>query len=170
MQRLHAVCKAESGVPYSAVVAVRAGNLYARIGRDKLAELSDAFCERVYSSDEGLRWFRGLFANTTREAATRNQREFFAQEFGGSRAYEERKGHTALLGRHGPYAIDERAGRQWLAFMMQAVDDVGIEDEECKQLLIGYMRHMSCYVVHGRKLVNGMRTVGYCGRHREGEV
>lgn len=167
MQRLRQQSEASCGVPFSAVEAARNANLYERIGKDKLASISDLFYTRVYGDDD---WFRGLFANTTKAAATRNQREFFAQEFGGPRDYEKRKGHTALLGRHGPYGIDERAGRRWLELMLAAVDEVSIEDEECKVLLTDYLKHMAWYVVHGRRLVNGMRTVGYYGKHTEGQT
>lgn len=166
MQRLRQLAEAESGVPHSAVEEARQAKLYERIGRDKLASLSEAFYTRVYADEQ---WFRGLFANTTRDVAVQNQREFFAQEFGGPREYEARKGHTALLGRHGPYAVDENAGRRWLKLMMLAIEDVSI-DGECKQLLSNYMQHMAWFVVHGRKLVSGMRTVGYYGKHAEGQA
>lgn len=167
MQRLRQQSEACCGIPYSAVETAKNANLYDRIGRDKLASLSDAFYTRVYDDED---WFRELFANTTKAAAIRNQREFLAQEFGGPRDYEKRKGHTALLGRHGPYAIDENAGRRWLKLMLMAVDDVNIEDEECKGLLTNYLKHMVWFVVHGRRLVNGMRTVGYYGKHTEGQT
>lgn len=166
MQRLRQLAESECGVPYDAVEEARKANLYERIGRDKLALLSEAFYARVYADEE---WFRNLFANTTREAAIRNQREFFAQEFGGPRDYELRKGHTALLGRHGPYAIEENAARRWLELMNLALHDVEIEGEN-RRLIWNYLNHMAWFVVHGRKLVNGMRTVGYYGKHREGQV
>lgn len=163
---LRANAEAASGVSYAAVELARSSSLYERIGSEKLAAMSAAFYERVYSDDA---WFRGLFANTTRAAATRNQVEFLAQEFGGPRLYEERKGKTMLLGRHGPYAVDPKAAQRWLTHMEAAVEEVAIEGEE-KQILMGYFRHMAWYVVFGRELVNPARTVGYYGKHREGDI
>lgn len=166
LKQLHHRAEQRSGVPRDAVQAARDGNLYERIGAKRLGELSERFYERVYA-DEG--WFRGIFANSTREDATRNQREFLAQEFGGPRDYEKRKGWTALLGRHGAYAVDGRAAERWLTHMEGAVGEVGIEGE-CRELVMGYFRHMAWYVVFGRELVNGERTVGYYGKHRQGHV
>lgn len=163
---LHTQAEAASGVSYRAVELARSSNLYERIGAEKLASMSGAFYERVYSDEP---WFRGLFANTTRAAATRNQVEFLAQEFGGPRLYEERKGATMLLGRHGPYAVDAKAAERWLTHMEASVEEVGIEGDE-KPILLGYFRHMAWYVVYGRELVNPARTVGYYGKHREGEI
>lgn len=163
---LHAQAAAASSVPFSAVEEARAAGLYMRIGAEKLASLSAAFYERVYSDEP---WFRALFASTSRAAATRNQVEFHAQEFGGPRLYEERKGPTMLLGRHGPYAIGKREAERWLALMEAAIDDVAIVGEEAA-LLRGYFRHMAWYIVYGRELVNPARTVGYYGKHQEGEV
>lgn len=166
LKELHRRAEQCSGVPYTTVQAARAANLYDRIGAERLAKLSEHFYERVYA-DEG--WFRSLFASTTKEAATRNQREFLAQEFGGPREYERRKGCTAILGRHGPYAVDKHAAERWLIHMEGAVKECGIEGE-CQRLLMGYFRHMAWYVVFGKELVNGERTVGYFGKHCEGQV
>lgn len=163
---LHAQAEAASGVSFAAVQLARESNLYERIGPAKLASMSAAFYERVYSDDP---WFRGLFANTTRAAATRNQVEFLAQEFGGPRLYEQRKGATMLLGRHGPYAVDAKAAGRWLQHMQNSIEEVGFEGEE-KSILLGYFKHMAWYVVYGRELLNPARTVGYYGKHREGDV
>jgi len=166
MQELRAQAAAKSGVPYAAVTAARDARLYERLGAEKLAAITEEFYTRVYE-DEG--WFRAIFANTTKEAAMRNQREFLAQEFGGPALYRARKGHTALLGRHAPYEIGHRAAERWVLLMEGAVAAVGV-DGECFGLLMGYFRHMAAFVVFGRELVNPGRTVGYYGKHAEGEV
>lgn len=166
MQRLHDLAEADSGTPYSAVTEARSANLYHLIGAGKLSALSTAFYTRVYADEP---WFRAIFANTTRAAAEQNQRDFLAQEFGGPRAYEARKGHTALIGRHGPYTVDARAAQRWVALMFSAIDDVAINGQ-LKQLLRGYFSHMAYFIVHGKQLVSPMRTVGYYGKHTEGEV
>lgn len=166
MKRLRTQAQERSGVAFSAVEQARNACLYERLGWDVICRLSDEFYQRVYSDEE---WFRSIFANTTRAAASRNQREFLAQEFGGPTLYTDRKGHMAILGRHGPYPVDERAGERWLVHMEGAVNSV-VMDEECRDLLLGYFRHMAWFVVYGQELVSGMRTVGYFGKHREGQV
>lgn len=166
MQKLRLLAERNSGDAYSEVEDARNANLYKQIGREKLASLSEAFYSRVYG-DEG--WFRRLFANTTREDAIRSQQEFLAQEFGGPREYEARKGYTALLGRHGPYAIDGKAAARWLELMMLAMADVEINGQD-QRFLINYFHHMAYYVLHGCELVNSMRTVGYYKKHDQGEV
>lgn len=166
MQQLRAQATEASGVPYSAVEEALSANLYNRLGWQTLCALSEDFYSRVYSDEQ---WFRAIFANTTREAAARNQREFLAQEFGGPALYRERKGHTAIIGRHGPYAVDARAAERWLQHMHAAVLTV-IKDPEVQILMINYFKHMAWYIVFGKQLVNGMRTVGYYGKHTEGQL
>ncbi|KAI0562947.1 Globin/Protoglobin [Gracilaria domingensis] len=166
MQKLRKQATEQSGIPYSAVEEARSANLYEKLGWDKICALSNAFYTAVYNDEE---WFRRLFANTTREAAMRNQREFLAQEFGGPPLYKERKGHTAILGRHGPYAVDGRAAERWLQHMSAAVHAV-VEEEELQVIMMRYFGHMAWYIVFGKQLVNGMRTVGYYGKHTEGQV
>lgn len=166
MQRLRAEAEAHSGVPYSAVEEARAANLYARLGADTFTRLSAEFYARVYGDEA---WFRALFANTTQEAAARNQREFLTQEFGGPPLYRARKGCTSLLARHGPYAVTHAARHRWLAHMEGACR-AAVGDEQCFALLMAYFRHMAAFVVVGRELVNPARTVGYYGVHREGET
>lgn len=166
MRRLRTQAYNRSRVPYSAVEAARNGNLYERLGWDTFCRLAEDFYSRVFSDED---WFRDIFANATRDAAVRNQSEFLAQEFGGPQLYRERKGHTAILGRHGPYPLSERAAERWLEHMGGAVASV-VVDAESRDLLMGYFNHMAWYIVYGHELVSGMRTVGYFGKHKEGEV
>lgn len=167
MQQLRKQATAASGVDYSAVTAAKEANLYSRLGEETFYQLSNSFYTLVYS-DEG--WFRTLFANTTKEAAMQNQREFLIQEFGGPPLYKQRKGYTAILGRHGPYPVSEEGAKQWLTYMEQAIKNTTAIGNEDGELMMGYFRHMAYYIVFGQELVNGERTVGYYGKHKEGEI
>lgn len=167
MESLRTEAETASGVPWTAVEVARKAGLYDRIGGTKLMLLSENFYARVYADEA---WFRELFSATTQEAAIQNQQDFFAQEFGGPPLYQLRKGHTAILGRHGPYNIDARAAHKWLELMLAAVDDTNIEEDEGRSLLIDYFKHMAWYIVFGRRLLNSMRTVGYYNKHKEGHV
>lgn len=166
MQQLRAQAFAASGEPYASVEAAQNACLYERLGQNTFFRLSEEFYDRVYSDEA---WFRDIFSNSTRAQAVQNQREFLIQTFGGPPFYRDRKGHTALLGRHGPYNISDVAAERWLGHMHAAVHSV-VEDEECRELLMGYFRHMAWFVVYGKELVSGMRTVGYYGKHHEGQV
>lgn len=166
MQQLRLDAEAASGVPYSAVIAARAACLYDRLGLEAFKQLSTSFYARVYA-DVG--WFRDIFANTTRDAAIRNQYEFLVEQFGGPPLYSDRKGHVALLGRHAPYPVTTRAARRWLEHMRAALEETNAIDEAASESMMGYFRHMASFVVCGRQLVNPARTVGYFGKHDGGK-
>jgi len=53
---------------------------------------------------------------------------FLAQFFGGPERYIEQRGHPRLRMRHHPFVINKRAQELWLSHMLQALDDVGIEE------------------------------------------
>ncbi len=167
MQKLREDAERKSGVPFTAVEKARSAKLYERLGLEVFKKLSTAFYERVYSDEQ---WFRDIFANTTRAAATRNQYEFLVQEFGGPPLYEERKGHTALLGRHSPYPISHAAAKRWLEHMKSALESVPEIDAETRETMFAYFQHMASFIVYGKELLNPTRTVGYFGKHGEGEV
>lgn len=166
MQQLRANAEAKSGVPYTAVEIARSSGLFERLGIGTFRRLSERFYDNVFS-DEQLRF---LFANTTREHAIQNQYEFLVQEFGGPQLYTQRKGHTAILGRHAPYPFSHSDADRWLAHMNEAIGFVQEIDPDSKQKLRLYFQHMASFIVYGKELVNPRRTVGYYGKHREGEV
>lgn len=145
-------------------------SIFARHGEAFFAALAAAFYSRVYGDAK----FRGLFANTTREAAERNQREFLQQEFGdGRELYKCRKGATALIGRHAPYPVFASGATVWLRYMEDALREVevaGLCSAEVRLALTDYFRFTAQYIVCGRELVNPERTVGYYGKHTEGHA
>ena len=145
-------------------------SIFERHGEAFFKALACEFYERVYADAV----FRQLFANTTREAAIRNQWEMLSQTFGDERRlYEVRKGHLALIGRHAPYPIDEEAGKVWLKHMDSSLKKLradGLGDDETVDKLVDYFRFTASYVVVGKDWMNPCRTVGYYGRHSEGNV
>ena len=167
LQKLREEAKTMSGVSHEAVEKARTSKLFDRFGLETFKALSTSFYDRVFE-DKG--WFRNIFANVTKEAAIQNQFEFLVQEFGGPNLYAQRKGYTALLGRHGPYAITEQAATRWLEHMFGALDSTTQFDEDARQILRNYFRFMSAYIVIGKTLINSNRTVGYFGKHKQGEV
>ena len=137
-------------------------NLYQRLGHSTFVKISTEFYNQVFDKSEP--WFRSLFASTTRQAAIQNQYEFLIQTFGGPPLYKERRGHTAILGRHGPYPITEEAAVVWLRFMEEALKTAEV-DEESSKVFMTYFKYMARYIVVGRELINVNRQVGYFAKH-----
>jgi len=98
-------------------------NLYEVLGRDKIVELSTCFYNKVYADTEPS--FRGQFPKD-KDGAIQNQYEFLIQRFHGPELYSDRKGHPALRDRHSRFSITKPHAEKWLAYMREAMDEVGI--------------------------------------------
>jgi hemoglobin len=59
---------------------------------------------------------------------------FLSGWLGGPPLYIEKYGHPRLRQRHQPFAVDAAARDQWMRCMVQAMEDVGI-DEAIRQEL-----------------------------------
>lgn len=164
MNSLQAQASERSGVTLEEAFSIDAVNLYERLGHETFVELSTNFYDRVYGDEEA--WFRDIFANSTKESAIQNQYEFFVQRMGGPPLYSNRKGHPALIGRHGPYAVTSRAADRWLLHMRAALDSTPGIDPDSRQRLSCYFRHTAHFLVAGKELVNRERLVGYAGKHQ----
>ncbi|TAK92152.1 MAG: hemoglobin-like protein [Burkholderiaceae bacterium] len=60
---------------------------------------------------------------------------FLSGWLGGPDLYIERFGHPRLRARHLPYAIGVNERNQWLACMLHAMEDVGIEETMQERLM-----------------------------------
>ena len=60
---------------------------------------------------------------------------FLSGWFGGPDLFVEKFGHPRLRARHMPFAIGTRERDQWVACMVLAMEDVGIEESLRKKLL-----------------------------------
>ncbi|MFN8527031.1 MAG: globin [Anaerolineae bacterium] len=56
------------------------------------------------------------------------QQLFLMQYFGGPADYMVERGHPRLRMRHNPFPIDQTGRDHWLAHMLAAVDEVGIQE------------------------------------------
>lgn len=92
----------------------------------------------VYSDEQ--QWFRGIFANATKDEAIQNQYEFFIQRMGGPALYAQRKGQSALIARHGPYPVTETAAARWLYHMKSALDQTQDIDFDSKTRLFNFFK------------------------------
>ncbi len=68
------------------------------------------------------------------EPGKRWQFLFLTQYFGGPDRYAQERGHPRLRMRHGPYPIDMDARNRWLTYMLEAIDEVGIEEPACSTM------------------------------------
>ena len=91
--------------------------LYKRIGHDAFVKLSTEFYNRVYD-DNANPWFQEIFTSHDKAQAIQNQYEFFIQRMGGPALYTARKGHPALIRRHVPFDISQRAAARWIEHMV----------------------------------------------------
>jgi truncated hemoglobin YjbI len=141
-----------SGVKQEDAFALDEVNLFQRLGLDTFVKLSTKFYTRVYDDDQ--EWFRKIFANSTKEDAIRNQYEFFVQRMGGPPLYSQRKGHPALIGRHGPFTVNEQAAERWLEHMQAALNEVDEIDADSKKRMSDFFKHTAYFLVAGKELMN----------------
>ncbi len=106
---------------------------YDRIGGEqKIRELVDRFYELMDSRDDTqpLRQMHAKDLRVSREKLFM----FLSGWLGGPQLYTEKYGHPRLRQRHMPFAVDSAARDQWMSCMVQAMEDVGIEEELRKEL------------------------------------
>lgn len=111
-------------------------------GADTIRELVDVFYAKV-EADEDL---RAIFPEDL-EPGKRWQYLFLMQLFGGPTEYSEERGHPRLRMRHAPFRIDKDARDAWLRYMLEAMDEVGIE-EPAKSTMRGYFEKASTHMVN----------------------
>ena len=100
---------------------------YEKIGGDAaVGKLCDRFYERMDSTPQ----FAELRAMHPEDL--QNSRDklymFLSGWFGGPDLFVEKFGHPRLRGRHMPFAIGIQERDQWVACMVLAMEDVGIEE------------------------------------------
>ena len=111
-------------------------------GEPTVRELVDRFYTYV-EADEVL---RPLFPDDLEEGK-RYQYLFLMQYFGGGNQYQQERGHPRLRARHMPFAIDQQARDHWLTHMLQAIDDVGIE-EPIRTMMRGYFERAASMMIN----------------------
>lgn len=72
---------------------------------------------------------------------------FLIQYFGGPRTYLDVRGHPRLRARHMPFVIDQQARDHWLQHMLDAIDDVGVE-EPARTVMRQYFERTSEFMIN----------------------
>ena len=107
---------------------------YDKIGGDAgVARL----CDRFYELMESMPQFAELRALHPGDLTGSRDKlyMFLSGWFGGPDLFVEKFGHPRLRARHMPFAIGTRERDQWVACMVLAMEEVGIEEGVRKKLL-----------------------------------
>ena len=108
---------------------------YQRVGGEEgVRRLVDRFYDLMDQRPE-LAGIRELHAKSLR-ASREKLFLFLSGWLGGPQLYVEKHGHPRLRQRHLPFPIGEKERDQWMACMVQAMRDVGV-DEGLQQYLQG---------------------------------
>jgi hemoglobin len=106
---------------------------YERIGGEKkIRELVDRFYE-LMDTEEHSAGIRAMHARDLR-GSREKLFMFLSGWLGGPQLYTEKYGHPRLRQRHMHFAVDSSARDQWMRCMVQAMEDVGIEEGLRKEL------------------------------------
>jgi hemoglobin len=121
----------------------RRANLWEEVGGD---ETFRALVESFYRRVEADPLLRPIFPPRL-ESGKEKQFLFLAQYFGAPPRYNDLHGHPRLRLRHFPFAITPQARDRWLAHMLEAVDEVGIQDP-WRQIMRDYFEKASQAMVN----------------------
>jgi hemoglobin len=102
--------------------------------------------DRFYAKIEADPVLRPMFPEDMAEGK-RWQFLFLSQFFGGPATYHEERGHPRLRMRHMPFVIDRKAREHWLWHMLEAVDEVGIE-EPMRTMMRSYFERASEHMIN----------------------
>lgn len=118
-------------------------SVYELVGGDATFQrLVDIFYSRVEADSE----LRPMFPDDL-EPGKHWQFLFLTQFFGGPARYAQERGHPRLRMRHMPFPIDMNARNHWLAHMLAAIDEVGIE-EPMRSTMRDYFERASAFMIN----------------------
>jgi hemoglobin len=112
---------------------------YEQIGGDAtIARLAARFYELM----DGIPQFEGLRAMhpESLEGSREKLYMFLSGWTGGPDLFVEKYGHPRLRQRHAPFAIGEAERDQWVACMVLAMEDIGIDKEIRARLLQNFFK------------------------------
>ena len=127
------------------VVADTQQTLYEAVGGMAFFEgLVDRFYEGVASDPVLLR----LYPEPGDLAPARHRLTLFlAQYWGGPSTYNDERGHPRLRMRHMTFPIDQTARDRWLKYMLESIDEVGI-DEPARTTMREYFERGSAFMIN----------------------
>ena len=109
---------------------------------ETFSKLAEAFYRRI-ETDPLL---RPMFPLKLQHAIER-QALFLAQYFGGPEEYNAKRGHPRLRMRHAPFKIGPAERDAWVRNMLEAMDEVGIE-EPAKTVMRQYFEQTASFLIN----------------------
>lgn len=112
---------------------------YERIGGEEtVRRLVDRFYDLMDSRQEaaGIREMHAKNLKGSREKLFL----FLSGWLGGPQLYIEKYGHPRLRQRHMPFAIGDSERDQWMSCMLQAMQDIGLEEPLRKELAAAFQK------------------------------
>lgn len=107
-------------------------------GEPGVRELVDRFYD-LMEFEPGYRALRAVHGSTL-ESAREKLFLFLSGWLGGPSLYTDRYGHPRLRARHLPFAIGDVERDQWMACMVQAMDETGVPPELREPLRQAFQR------------------------------
>jgi hemoglobin len=112
---------------------------YERIGGEEgVRKLVDRFYD-LMDQQQDLKGIRELHAKSLK-ASREKLFLFLSGWLGGPQLYVEKYGHPRLRQRHVAFAIGESERDQWMNCMIQAMRDVGLEEELRNELAAAFQK------------------------------
>jgi hemoglobin len=112
---------------------------YERIGGEEgVRKLVDRFYD-LMDQQQDLRGIRELHAKSLK-ASREKLFLFLSGWLGGPQLYVDKYGHPRLRQRHVAFAIGESERDQWMNCMIQALQDVGLEEGLCNELAAAFQK------------------------------
>jgi hemoglobin len=99
-------------------------------------------CARFYELMNTVPQFQGIRAMHKADLSESRDKlfMFLSGWMGGPDLFVEKFGHPRLRGRHAPFAIGESERDQWVACMVLAMEDVGIDEESREKLVKNFFQ------------------------------
>lgn len=106
-------------------------SLYERVGGEPVFR---ALVHRFYQGVAADPELRAMYPEEDLGPAEDRLTLFLIQYWGGPSTYSDRRGHPRLRMRHAPFHIDIAARDRWLRHMRAAVDELGLGEDDEREL------------------------------------
>ncbi|MCB1141351.1 MAG: bacitracin resistance protein BacA [Leptospiraceae bacterium] len=111
------------------------------LGEEKIRELVKIFYSYLIQSS-----LRPMFPDDIQESEIKAA-DFMIQVMGGPKYYLEKRGPARMRARHLPFAIDEKARKEWMSCYRQALDDIEMSEEN-KNHIWNFLEEQSRWMVN----------------------
>ncbi|MGB7339382.1 MAG: globin [Phototrophicaceae bacterium] len=111
-------------------------------GEETFRTLVDTFYNKVEADPE----LRTIFPDDL-EPGKKWQFLFLMQYWGGPQRYGAERGHPRLRMRHAPYGISPKLSNLWAQYMLEAIDEIGIQ-EPARTTMREYFQNGASFLVN----------------------